>query len=69
MQDQQSSTSSPTRQKRRMNRMTSSEYESQGLTGNNVDGLQVQALKMELNRERGTVESLQADVAMLRDQL
>ena len=52
-----------------MNRLTSSEYEAGGLTGNNVDGLQVQALKMELQRERGTVESLQADVDMLRKQL
>ena len=49
--------------------MTSSEYESGGLTGNNVEGLQVQAMKMELQRERGTVESLQADIVMLRDQL
>ena len=49
--------------------MTSSEYEAGGLTGNNVDGLQVQALRMELQRERGTVESLQADVDMLRKQL
>ena len=49
--------------------MTSSEYESGGLTGNNVDALQVQAMKMELQRERGTNESLQADIVMLRDQL
>ena len=49
--------------------MTSSEYESGGLTSNNVDALQVQALKMELQRERGTNESLQADVDMLRAQL
>ena len=49
--------------------MTSSEYESGGLTSNNVDGLQVQAMKMELQRERGTNESLQADIVMLRDQL
>ena len=52
-----------------MNRMTSSEYEAGGLTSNNVDGLQVQALKMELQRERGTNESLQADIDMLRNQL
>ena len=52
-----------------MNRMTSSEYESGGLTGNNVEGLQVQAMKMELQRERGTVQSLQADIEMLREQL
>ena len=52
-----------------MNRMTSSEYEANGLTGNNVDALQVQAMKMELQRERGTNESLQADIVMLRDQL
>ena len=52
-----------------MNRMTSSEYEAGGLTGNNVDGLQVQAMKMELQRERGTNESLQADIEMLREQL
>ena len=50
-----------------MNRMTSSEYESGGLTGNNVEGLQVQAMKMELQRERGTNESLQADIEMLRE--
>ena len=49
--------------------MTSSEYESGGLTSNNIDGLQVQAMKMELQRERGTNESLQADIVMLRDQL
>ena len=49
--------------------MTSSEYESGGLTPNNVDGLQLQAMKMELQRERGTNESLQADIVMLRDQL
>ena len=49
--------------------MTSSEYESGGLTGNNVEGLQVQAMKMELQRERGTNESLQADIEMLREQL
>ena len=49
--------------------MTSSEYESGGLTSNNVDALQVQAMKMELQRERGTNESLQADVEMLRAQL
>ena len=49
--------------------MTSSEYESGGLTGSNVDALQVQAMKMELQRERGTNESLQADIVMLRDQL
>ena len=67
----QSTSSSPTRtqQKRKMNRMTSSEYESGGLTSNNVDALQVQAMKMELQRERGTNESLQADVEMLRAQL
>ena len=47
MQDQ-SSTSSPTKRKGRLNRITSSEYESNGLTGNNVEGLQVQAMKMEL---------------------
>ena len=52
-----------------MNRLTSSEYEASGLTGNNVDALQVQALKMELQRERGTNESLQADIDMLRKQL
>ena len=40
MQDQSSATSSPMRgQKKRMNRLTSSEYEASGLTGNNVDGL------------------------------
>ena len=64
MQDR-SSSGSPTKTKKRMNRMTSSEYESGGLTPNNVDGLQVQAMKMELQRERGTNESLQADITML----
>ena len=33
-------------------KMTSEDFERQGLTGANVENLQVQAVKMELQRER-----------------
>ena len=49
--------------------MTSAEYEASGLTGGSVEGLQVNALKMELQREKNTVESLHQDIEMLRAQL
>ena len=50
-------------------RMTSADYEATGLTGGSVEGLQVNALKMELQREKNTVESLQQDIELLRQQL
>ena len=49
--------------------MTSEDFERQGLTGDNVGNLQIQAVKMELQRERSTNQSLQDDIKMLRDQL
>ena len=68
--ENRSFTNSPTKsQKRTLIKMTSAEYEASGLTGNSVEGLQVNALKMELQREKNTVESLHQDIEMLRAQL
>ena len=39
-------------------KMKSSEYESRGLSESNVEGLQVKAVQMELQRERTMNESL-----------
>ena len=50
-------------------KMKSSEYESRGLSESNVEGLQVKAVQMELQRERTMNESLQRDIKMLREQL
>ena len=47
----------------------SSEYESQGLTANAVEGLNAKAVELELKRERAMNQSLQRDVEMLRKQL
>ena len=44
----------------------SSEYESQGLTVNAVEGLNSKALELELKRERTMNQSLQRDIEMLR---
>ena len=44
----------------------SSEYESQGLTANAVEGLNSKALELELKRERTMNQSLQRDIEMLR---
>ena len=47
----------------------SSEYEARGLTEGNVEGLQVKAIQMELQRERAMNQSKDRDIQMLRDQL
>ena len=61
---------SPTKRSgRALNRLRSSEYESRGLNEGNVEGLQVKAVQMELQRERAMNESLQRDIKMLREQL
>ena len=58
---------SPTkRQQRGLTKKLSSEYESQGLTANAVEGLNMKALGMELKRERAMNQSLQRDIEMLR---
>ena len=47
----------------------SSEYEAGGLSGVNIENMQIASLKNEIKRERSTNESLQKDIEMLRDQL
>ena len=69
MQNQSFSNSPSKSHKQTLKKMTSAEYEASGLTGNSVEGLQVNALKMELQREKNTNESLHQDIEMLRAQL
>ena len=66
----QSFTKSPTKkspQKVAYKKMTSTDFEANGLTSGNVENLQINAVKMELQRERNTNESLEQDIAMLRE--